>query len=183
MINKYECIFLDRDGTINIDPGYISNVKDLKFYDYTFKALRLLKPLTKSFIIITNQSGVSRGLIKEKKLIEINSFIHSKFLENKLNLLDIYFCTDLPGVGSTSRKPAVGMFLKASIDYNIDLTKCIMIGDSYKDIVPANELGMSSLFVLSGNGKKDLHKFDNNFKPDHIAENLLLGAELLIKWR
>ena len=108
MISKYECIFLDRDGTINLDPGYISSVRDLKFYDYTFKALKLLKPLTKSFIIITNQSGVSRGIIKEEKLIEINSFIHSKFLENKLNLLDIYYCTDLPGNGSTFRKPENG---------------------------------------------------------------------------
>ena len=87
MASKYECIFLDRDGTINFDPGYISSFKDLKFYDYTFKALRLLKPLTKSFIIITNQSGVSRGIIKEKKLIEINSFIYSKFLENKLKII------------------------------------------------------------------------------------------------
>ena len=71
MVSKYDCVFLDRDGTINFDTGYIPSVKDLKFYDYTFKALRLLKSLTKSFIIITNQSGVSRGLIKEKKLIEI----------------------------------------------------------------------------------------------------------------
>ena len=181
MISKYECIFLDRDGTINLDPGYISSVSDLKFYDYTFKALKLLKPLTKSFIIITNQSGVSRGIIKEEKLIEINSFIHSKFLENKLNLLHIYYCTDLPGNGSTFRKPGVGMFLQASSEYNIDLTKCIMIGDSYKDIAPANKLGMSSLFVLSGNGKKDLHKFDHSFKPDYIAEDLFLGAEDLIK--
>ena len=181
MISKYECIFLDRDGTINLDPGYISCVRDLKFYDYTFKALKLLNPLTKSFIIITNQSGVSRGIIKEEKLIEINTFIYSKFLENKLNLLDIYYCTDLPGNSSTFRKPGVGMFLQASREYNIDLKKSIMIGDSYKDIVPANELGMSSLFVLSGNGKKDLHKFDHTFKPDHIAEDLFLGADYLIK--
>ena len=181
MINKYECIFLDRDGTINIDPGYISNVKDLKFYDYTFKALRLLKTITKSFIIITNQSGVSRGLIEEKKLIEINSFINTKFLENNLNLLKIYYCTDLPGSGSTFRKPAAGMFLQASRENNIDLTKCVMIGDSYKDIVPATELGMSSLFVLTGNGKKDLHKFNNSFKPDHIAEDLYVGAKHLTK--
>ena len=181
MINKYECIFLDRDGTINFDPGYISDVKDLKFYDYTFKALRLLKSLTKSFIVITNQSGVSRGIIKEKKLIEINSFIHSKFLENKRNLLDIYYCTDLPGNGSTFRKPGVGMFLQASKKHDIDLTNCIMIGDSYIDIVPANELGMRSLFVLSGNGKKDLNKFNHSFKPDYIAEDLFLGAEHLIK--
>ena len=181
MISKYECIFLDRDGTINFDPGYISSVKDLKFYDYTFKALKLLKPLTKSFIIITNQSGVSRGIIKEEKLIEINSFIHSKFLENKLNLLDIYYCTDLPGNGSTFRKPGVGMFLQASTEHNIDLKKCIMIGDSFKDIVPANELGMSSLFVLTGNGKEDLKKFDHIYKPDYIAKDLFLGAKDLIK--
>ena len=181
MISKYECIFLDRDGTINFDPGYISSVKDLKFYDYTFKALKLLKPLTKSFIIITNQSGVSRGIIEEEKLIEINSFIHSKFLKNKLNLLDIYYCTDLPGNRSTFRKPEKGMFLQASSEHNIDLTQCIMIGDSYIDIVPANELGMSSLFVLSGNGKKDLHKFDHLCKPDQISENLFLGAKDLIK--
>ena len=181
MISKFECIFLDRDGTINFDPGYISNVKDLKFYDYTFKALKLLKPITKSFIIITNQSGVSRGIIKEKKLIEMHSFIHLKFLENELNLLDIYYCTDLPGIGSKFRKPGVGMFMQAASEYKLDLTKCIMIGDSYKDIAPANELGMSSLFVLSGNGKKDLHKFDLSLKPDHIAENLFLGAKHLIK--
>ena len=181
MARKYECIFLDRDGTINFDPGYIPSVQDLKFYDYTFKALRLLKPLTKSFIIITNQSGVSRGIIEEINLIEINSFIHSKFLKNKLNLLDIYYCTDLPGNRSTFRKPEKGMFLQASSEHNIDLTKCIMIGDSYKDIVPAKNLGMSSLFILSGNGKKDLHKFDHLFKPDHIAENLFLGVEHLIK--
>ena len=181
MASKYECIFLDRDGTINFDPGYISSTKEFKFYDYTFKALRLLKPFTKSFIIITNQSGVSRGIIEEKKLIEINSFIYSKFLENKLNLLGIYFCTDLPGIGSTFRKPGVGMFLQAASEHNIDLTKCIMIGDSHKDIVPANELGMSSLFVLTGNGKRDLHKFDQLFKPDHIAKDLFLGAQHLIK--
>ena len=143
--------------------------------------MKLLKPITKSFIIITNQSGVSRGIIKEEKLIEINSFIHSKFLENRLNLLDIYYCTDLPGNSSTFRKPEAGMFLQASNEHNIDLTKCIMIGDSYKDIVPANELGMSSLFVLSGNGKKDLHKFDHSLKPDNVAKDLFLGAEYLVK--
>ena len=181
MINKYECIFLDRDGTINFDPGYISSVRDLKFYDYTFKALKLLKPITKSFIIITNQSGVSRGIIKEEKLNEINSFIHSNFSKNTLNLLDIYYCTDLPGNSSTFRKPETGMFLQASNEHNIDLTKCIMIGDSYRDIVPANKLGMSSLFLLSGNGREDLHKFNHLFKPDHIAENLYIGAKELIK--
>ena len=157
MGSKFDCIFLDRDGTINIDPGYISDVEDLKFYDYTFKALRLLNSLTKFFIIITNQSGVSRGIIQKEKLLEINSFVHKKFLENKLDLLKIYYCTDLPESASKFRKPGVGMFLQASNEYNIDLKKCIMIGDSYKDIAPANKLGMRSLFVLTGKGKEELN--------------------------
>ncbi len=181
MNDKYECIFLDRDGTINIDPGYISNVKDFKFYDYTFKALRLLSSIAKSFIIITNQSGVSRGLIKKEELAKINKYIFKQFLENKLNLLNIYYCTDLPGSSSKFRKPEVGMFLQASREHSIDLERCIMIGDSYKDIVPAKKLGMSSMLVLTGNGRVDINKFDQSFKPDYIAENLYYGVKELIK--
>ena len=181
MIKKYECVFLDRDGTINVDPGYISSVKDFKFYDYTFEALKLLKKLSNYFIIITNQSGVSRGIIKEKNLKKINYFIHQKFFENELRLLKIYYCTDHPENATKFRKPGTGMFLQASKEYNIDLKKCIMIGDSYIDIAPATKLGMSSLFILEGNGKKDLNKFDNLCKPNYIAENLFLGAKELIK--
>ena len=181
MSKKYECVFLDRDGTINIDPGYISGVKDFKFYDYTFKALKLLNKLSNYFIILTNQSGVSRGIIKEKNLKKINYFIHQKFFENELRLLKIYYCTDHPENATKFRKPGTGMFLQASKEYNIDLKKCIMIGDSYIDIAPATKLGMSSLFILEGNGKKDLNKFDNLCKPNYIAENLFLGAKELIK--
>ena len=146
MNSIYECIFLDRDGTLNIDTGYISNVKDLEFYDYTFKALRLLKNLTKYFIIITNQSGVSRGIINEQDLISINLFV-KKVLENGLNLLDIYYCPDHPENASKFRKPGSGMFTQAASDHNLNLSKCIMIGDSAIDILPANELGMESMLV------------------------------------
>lgn len=181
MRKKYECIFLDRDGTINIDSGYISSVKDFKFYDYTFEALRLLKSLTNSFIIITNQSGVSRGIIKEKNLIKINYLIHEKFLENNLNLLKIYYCTDHPDNSTIFRKPGTGMFKQASNDNGIDLTKSMMIGDSHKDIVPANVLGMDSMLVLSGLGGVEQNKFDESCRPDYIADDLLFGAKDLIK--
>ena len=62
-MKKYDTIFLDRDGTINFDPGYISSLDDFKFYDFTLKALKNLKKITKQFCIITNQSGVARGII------------------------------------------------------------------------------------------------------------------------
>tara|TARA_B100000287_G_C20655794_1_gene788510 strand:+ start:2100 stop:2645 length:546 start_codon:yes stop_codon:yes gene_type:complete len=181
MSKYYECIFLDRDGTINFDPGYISCIEQFKFFDYTFKAMKLLSNLTSNFIIITNQSGVSRGLIKEDELIKINSFIHKKFSKYGLNLLRIYHCIDLPGNASEFRKPALGMFLQASQEHSINLSNCIMIGDSHKDIIPAFKLGMESMLVLSGNGLLDQKKFDNTCKPDYIVKNLLAGAQQLIR--
>ena len=181
MDKKYDCIFLDRDGTINIDPGYISDVKNFKFYDYTFDALQVLSKISKKFIIITNQSGVSRGIIKKNKLTEINKFIYNNFAENNINLLNIYICTDHPKKATPRRKPGTGMFLEASSDFSIELSKCLMIGDSSSDILPAFNLGMDSMLVLSGKGKTDIESFDENFKPNYIAENLLTGARELIK--
>ena len=181
MNKKYDCIFLDRDGTINIDPGYISDVKNFKFYDYAFDALQILSKISKKFIIITNQSGVSRGLIEKNKLIEINKFIYKNFSESNINLLKIYYCTDHPEKATNRRKPGVGMFLEASIDFSIELSNCLMIGDTLSDIVPAVNLGMDSMLVLSGKGKTSIERFDKNFKPNYIAENLLTGAKELVK--
>ena len=88
-MGKYDCIFFDRDGTINHDPGYISKLKDFIFFEFTISALNLLASITNKFIIITNQSGVSRGLIKENDLLIINDFIMNEFKKNKLPLLKI----------------------------------------------------------------------------------------------
>ena len=181
MIKKYDCIFLDRDGTINVDPGYISKLKDFELFKYAIKALGILKKITDNFIIITNQSGVARGFILKDDLIEINEFIFNKFSKNNLALLDIYYCIDHPKYSSARRKPGVGMFIEASEDYNLDLSKCLMIGDSKTDILPAKILGMDSMLVLSGQGKKYKSSFNEKEKPDYIAQNLLFGANQLIK--
>lgn len=181
MRKKYDCIFLDRDGTINLDTGYISRLQDFKFFDFAIEALDMLKILTDNFIIITNQSGVARGLIFERDLIKINQFIFKKFLKNSLQLLDIYYCIDHPNNVSGRRKPGVDMFVEASKDYNLNLSKCLMIGDSKTDILPAKTLGMESMLVLSGLGEKYKNSFDENEKPDYISKDLLIGAIDLVK--
>ena len=180
-MGKYDCIFFDRDGTINHDPGYISKLKDFIFFEFTISAFKLLESITNKFIIITNQSGVSRGLIKENDLLKINDFIMNQFKKNKLPLLKIYYCTDHPDRATNRRKPGSGMFLDAARDYNIDLSNCLMIGDSISDIQPANNLGMDSMLVLTGNGKNHHSKFSENNKPTHVSKNILTGAKLLTK--
>ncbi len=178
-MRKYDCIFFDRDGTINHDPGYISKLKDFIFFEFTISALKLLVSITNKFIIITNQSGVSRGLIKENDLLRINDFIMNELKKNKLPLLKIYYCTDHPDRATNRRKPGSGMFLDAARDYNIDLSNCLMIGDSISDIQPANNLGMDSMLVLTGNGERDKNKFVNDNKPTYVAQNIMTGARLL----
>ncbi len=179
----YECIFLDRDGTINPDPppGYISKLENFKFYNFTFEALRILSKTTKNFIIVTNQSGVSRGIIKEDDLIEISNFISRELLSQNIPLLNIYYCTDHPDNASINRKPGVGMFLNASKDYDIDLSNCLMIGDSFSDIEPALKLGMDSMLLMTGNGKIHKKHFGNDSSPTFFAKNILNGAKLLVK--
>ncbi len=181
MIKKYDCIFLDRDGTINHDPGYVASLKEFQFYSYAFEALKILSSVANYFVIITNQSGIARGLIKKNDLADINNFIQEQFYKNELNLLGIYSCFDDPRNPSQRRKPGLGMFIEASNDHNINLSKCIMIGDSYKDIIPAFNLGMDSMLVLTGNGKNDQNKFDKIKKPNFVVKNLLFGAKALIR--
>jgi len=179
----YECIFLDRDGTINPDsaPGYISKLENFKFYNFTFEALRILSKITKNFIIVTNQSGVSRGIIKKDDLIEINNFISREFSSQNIPLLNIYYCTDHPDDASINRKPRTGMFLNASKDYDIDLSNCLMIGDSFSDMLPAFKLNMDCMLVMTGNGSSDKDCFEKDSFPTFFAKNILNGAKLLVR--
>ena len=178
---KYDAIFLDRDGTINFDPGFVQNVDQFKFYDFTFPALKVLSQQESSFCIISNQSGVGRGLIDINDLRDLNAYIQREFINNQINLLDIYNCTDHPNEATDRRKPGIGMFLDAANDHDIELKRCLMIGDSERDLIPAHTLGMDTLLVLTGNGHLTLDTIAPSDKPTFVAENILEGAKMLVK--
>ncbi len=180
-MKKYDTIFLDRDGTLNFDPGFVQNIEQFKFYNFTISALRILSEHDNRFCIISNQSGVGRGLIEINDLREINSYIRKEFAANQINLLDIYFCTDNPDKATNRRKPGTGMFLEAAYDYDIELNRCLMIGDSERDLIPAHNLGMDSMLVLTGNGHLTIDTILPSDKPTYVVENILEGAKLLIK--
>ena len=178
---KYDAIFLDRDGTLNFDPGFVLNVDQFNFYDFTIPALKILSQHGNNFCIISNQSGVGRGLIDLNDLLELNVFIKQEFIDNQITLLDIYNCTDHPDDATDRRKPGKGMFLDAAIDHNIELNRCLMIGDSERDLIPARLLGMDTMLVLTGNGHLTLDNIASSNKPTFVVENILEGAKMLIK--
>ena len=180
MKKSYDCIFLDRDGTINPDPGYISKLDDFKFFEFTIPALKELSLHGNRFCIVTNQSGVERGLIHQQDLNAIHTFIKSEFKRNQIHLLEIYVCTDLPDNATERRKPGLGMFVEAEAEYDLDLMKCLMIGDSTADIQAGEMLGMETMLVLTGRGKETEKMLQDFINPNYIVSNLQEGARLLV---
>lgn len=175
----YDTIFLDRDGTLNPDPGYINDLQNFQFYPFTLNALKIMSTCCKHFCIVSNQSGIGRGLINESKLNDIHDFIYESFEKYGLRLIDIYFCPDHPDRASEFRKPGKGMFTKAASDHEIDLQNSLMVGDAKSDMEVGAKLNMDTMLVLTGKGSKTLQKLKKNISPKYIVENLLVGAELI----
>ena len=176
---KYNCIFLDRDGTLNPDSGYISSVTNFKLFDFTISSLRQIAEIGNRFCIVTNQSGISRGLIQKEDLLEIHDFIAIKFQKNSIPLLGIYFCADHPDHPTSNRKPGSGMFQRAKHDHDLVLRDCLMVGDSADDIIAGKNLGMDTMLVLTGRGGEAIEELSRKYKPTFIAKDLMDGARIL----
>jgi D,D-heptose 1,7-bisphosphate phosphatase len=178
-LKKYDTIFLDRDGTINPDPGYISDLQDFQFFPFALEALKKMSACCGQFCIVTNQSGIGRGIIDELKLNEIHNYIRRTFAENQLELVNIYYCPDHPDRASEYRKPGVEMFNQAASEYKIELHNSLMVGDAGSDMEAGSRLNMDTMLVLTGKGPKTLQKINKDHTPKYVVENLLVGAELI----
>ena len=178
-------VFIDRDGTISEEVGYINHVSRFRLFPYSAAALKQLHDNGYLAIVITNQAGVARGYFSE----EMVQAIHQQMtidLENSGAALDaIYYCAHHPTVGEPPyqldcdcRKPKPGLLLRAARDYDIDLANSWMVGDRYSDIELAANAGVKSALVLSGYGRGEWeHQRDNwTIQPDLVAEDLLAAV-------
>ncbi|MBR4329182.1 MAG: HAD family hydrolase [Candidatus Riflebacteria bacterium] len=141
-----KAIFLDRDGTLNPDPGYISDPKDYELYDGVCEALVKLQEAGYMLILITNQSGISRGLISEEQLEAVHDKMKRLLKAGGVTLDAIYYCPHHPdhpykGIAECNcRKPKPGLILQAIKDHDIDVENSFMIGDRTSDI----KIGLNS---------------------------------------
>ena len=177
----FDAIFLDRDGTISHDPyGYINNVSDYHFFDYTFNALEKLSSLTDKFFIVTNQSGISTGKVDVENVENIHAFIYDQFEKKRLPLKKIYYADNYDESFHSFRKPGIGMFEQAEKDFGVDLRNSLMIGDSIVDIQAGERCKMKTIFLLTGMGHDYLSEVEENCEPYLICDNLLVAAEKLL---
>lgn len=186
--NKQKCIFLDRDGTINEYRGIINNKDDLVLMDGVAEAIRRINESEYLCIVITNQPVVARGECTIDELDEIHKHLATLLGREGAYIDELYYCPHHPDSGYKGeikelkvvcdcRKPKIGLVEKAENDYNIDLKKSMMIGDSSLDIKMAENAGMKGILLKTGVAGLD-GKFEIN--PDMIEKDLLSAVEKIL---
>ncbi|WP_114908509.1 D-glycero-beta-D-manno-heptose 1,7-bisphosphate 7-phosphatase [Haemophilus haemolyticus] len=135
-----KAIFLDRDGTLNIDYGYVHEIDNFKFIDGSIDALRELKKMGYMLVLVTNQSGIARGYFSEDQFLQLTEWMDWSLAEQDVDLDGIYYCPHHPeGKGEYKedcdcRKPKPGMLLQAIKELKIDPAQSIMVGDKVEDL-------------------------------------------------
>jgi len=174
-----KAIFLDRDGTIIKDKGYINSPKDVIFYDFTFNSLRKLQQDYKLFIV-TNQQGIAKGLIDHEELGEIHNYILSRFEEERIRIEKIYYCPHSAEDNCECRKPKTRFVEEAAGEYNIDLKNSYVIGDHLSDALLGYNAGAKGIYVLTGHGPKHLKLIPPEIKHRIIVAKSLKFAVTII---
>ncbi len=179
---KKSAIFLDRDGTINVDADYLSHPDQLELLEGSAEAVREINTLGLLAVVITNQSGVARGYFDEEAVAAVNRKLSHLLAAEGASIDAFYYCPHHPEKGidpyrveCLCRKPATGMVDSASEELNIEPAKSYMIGDKAVDMELARKSGMKGILVKTGYGKKTLSSIENGEapRPDFTAEDLL----------
>jgi len=184
-------IFIDRDGTINEDIGYVSSPDDLMLYPYAAEAVRLVNQSSLQAIVITNQSGIARGYYNEDTLAVIHDRMITELGRDGARIDAIYYCPHHPRIGDdryrqmcACRKPRPGMLRQAAREHSIDLTRSYVIGDKASDINLATNAGARGVLVLTGYGRETLaHRDRWPCEPAIIADDLLDAVKQILDRR
>lgn len=160
---NHPAIFLDRDGTIIKDNGYINHLQEVEFFPYSFKALQNLQEHF-LLIIITNQSGVSKGLISENEVREINRHIVETLRTRGITIFDVFYCPHKSEENCECKKPKPYFIHHAAGLYNIDLNRSFMVGDHPSDVQCGINAGIAPIYLLSGHGNKHRKELNADVK-------------------
>jgi D-glycero-D-manno-heptose 1,7-bisphosphate phosphatase len=166
----HKVIFLDRDGVINKDIGYLHKVEDFKFEKEIFGVCRHFNTLGYKLIIITNQSGIGRKLYTHNDFIILNTWMLDQFKRQGINILDVYYCPHNPYSNCSCRKPKPGLLLEAQKKYNIDMTLSWLIGDKETDIDSANAAKINNTILINHNNKDDVLESNARFILKSLEE-------------
>jgi D-glycero-D-manno-heptose 1,7-bisphosphate phosphatase len=206
--HQQTAVFLDRDGTINEEVGYMDRLEKLKLIPVAAEAIRLINSSGMKTVVVTNQSGVARGLFDESFVDTVHIRLKEMLRAEGAFLDGIYFCPHHPTEGRERylmacdcRKPAPGLLLQAAADLNLDPTRCYMVGDTLKDIEAGSRAGAQGVLVRTGYGAESAaalmpgeepgrklpgekgapNEASALFRPVHISEDILAAAQWIVR--
>jgi D-glycero-D-manno-heptose 1,7-bisphosphate phosphatase len=166
-------VFIDRDGTIMEDTDYCSHPKDVRIFPGVLDSLRRLKSRGFKLIVITNQSGIGRGLFTLDQYRAVEAEVLRQLGDGLVDAT--YFCPDPPGQHSTCRKPAPGMVVQATRDHQIDVSRSFLIGDKEIDVECAHNAGVRAIRVRTGN-QCDV----TGSKADWVADDVPAAVRIIL---
>ena len=186
VMKKNTAVFMDRDGTINEEVGYLSRIEELKLIPGTAEAIQLINNEGMKTVVVTNQSGVARGFFTEECVRIIHASLNEMLRHEGAFIDRFYYCPHHPTAGNEPyrrvcdcRKPEPGMLLQAAQELDIDLTASYVVGDMLKDLDAGKRVGAKGILVRTGYG--------NNIvvtdKPVYIAEDLLEAVKWIMEDR
>ncbi len=187
---KRRAVFIDRDGTISEEVGYVNHPTRYRVFPYAAQAIKTLNDAGWLAILVTNQAGVARGYFSEDLITMVHDQLRQELLSGGARLNAIYYCPHHPSVGAPPyrldcdcRKPRPGLIQRAAHEFDIDLAQSWMVGDRYGDMELARNAGLRSAFVLSGYGRGEweYQRTAWQHEPDLIADDLLAAVRKIIE--
>jgi len=183
-------IFLDRDGTLNEEDGHVTAPEHFRLYSFAAEAVRLINRSGRKVIVLTNQSGIARDYFTEATLLEIHELMEESLRLQGARIDAIYYCAHHPDYGSPPyrldcdcRKPKPGLVERAARDFSLDLSRCYVIGDRYRDIEAGHAVGVCGVMVMTGLGRGEYERERRLWprQPDHLAEDLLDAVRWILR--
>lgn len=182
-------VFIDRDGTINEEMGYINHISRFIIFPNSYHAIRKLNESGYYVIVVTNQSGPARGYTPVEFVYQVHQELRLRMLEHNARIDDIFVCMHrkdsiIPElkVDCNCRKPRTGLVEQALAKYDIDKIRSYVIGDRLVDIEMGKNVGLNTILVKTGYGLGEIGFLLNKspFKPDLIAEDILHAVQLIL---
>lgn len=182
---KSPAVFLDRDGTLSEEIGYMTDPRRLQLIPGAARALRELSLAGFKLIVVTNQSGILRKFFGLKELHEASRRLQELFREHGVELEGIYACPHTPDFGCVCRKPMPGLVIEAALEHGIDLKKSFVVGDKISDVGLGRALKIPSVMVLTGFGQVEFQRIQGNGdaypKPDWVAKDILEASRWILE--
>lgn len=181
-------VFVDRDGTLNEDVGYLDRIERLRLFPWSVDAVRLLRRAGYAVVVVTNQAGVARGMVREAFVDETRQFIHERLEAIGERLDGHYYCPHEPNAPVEAyrrdcdcRKPRPGLVLRATGELDLDLSRSVVVGDKWSDIGLARAVSVRALLVETGYGASQLASPRDGLTPDAVVANLMEAASWIVR--